>query len=39
MEHVYIIAPDGTIFWDPTPEDYLIVWEEERDIIQEVSSG
>jgi hypothetical protein len=31
--HVYIVAPDGTIFWDPTPEDYMLVHEEESDII------
>jgi len=39
MEHDYIIDPSGCICWDPTPEDFLIIWEEERDIIQEVSSG
>jgi len=39
MEHDYIIDPSGCIVWDPTPDDYALVREEERDIISEVTGG
>jgi hypothetical protein len=31
--YVYIVAPDGTVIWEPTPDDYVFVHEEESDIV------
>jgi len=28
----YVVNPDGTVTFDPTPEDYLVLQEEERDL-------
>lgn len=32
MDATYIVMPDGTISWHPTPHDYELLREEERDL-------
>ncbi len=33
--HEYIVCPDGTVIWDPQAEDFVLVREEERDLLPE----
>jgi hypothetical protein len=31
-EHLYLCLPDGTVCWDPGPDDFATAREEERDL-------
>jgi len=36
---IYIVCPDGTVVWEPSPDDYELLREEELDLADDCCQG